>query len=77
MIEYFAGVGRIGRLSAATGKRAAGFDIDYGYPKVAEEPHSKTARGPSLMDLTTESGFAFLGVYVLSTTQQAFSGASL
>ena len=71
VLEYYAGIGRIARLSAASGYRAAAFDIGYDSLEVVESwPGSPTTKAKILttvsgkkasMDLTKSSGFMFLG----------------
>lgn len=71
VLEYYAGVGRIGRLSAGLGYRAGCYDVAYDDPKHFESwpssPRSKQrlrkprASKKSAMDLTTSAGFVRLG----------------
>lgn len=71
VLEYYAGVGRIARLSACTGYRAAAFDVVFDKPEVTEAwPGSPTTKAKvrnsqsgkkCAMDLTTSSGFTFHG----------------
>ena len=45
VLEYYAGVGRIARLSACTGYRAAAFDVVFDKPEVTEAwPGSPTTK---------------------------------
>ena len=62
MVEYFAGVGRVARLSGLTGYNSAAFDVIQGVPKgeAAEGP-----RGRSVMDLTSPAGFSPLDLRCL------------
>ena len=68
VIEYFAGVARIARLSANFGYTAGAYDVGYDNPKITEafpgeKPNKKKKvkgyiAGPkSAMDLTTPAGF--------------------
>lgn len=76
VIEYFAGVGRIARMAAGNGYRAAAFDVVYDDPKYYEGwPKSEKQKkitmltlnqGKSAMDLTTDAGFSFLGLHILA-----------
>ena len=70
-IEYFAGVGRIARMAAGNGYRAAAFDVVYDDPKYYEGwPKSEKQKkitmltlnqGKSAMDLTTDAGLFVSG----------------
>ena len=86
VLEYYAGVGRIARLSACTGYRAAAFDVVFDKPEVTEAwPGSPTTKAKvrtsqsgkkCAMDLTTPSGFTFHGAFFLkcySKTQLCFT----
>ena len=67
MVEFFAGVGRISRLSAACGYRVGALDVVYDtreYLDALPKSESSKARvvrvptnGKSSMDLTTDAGF--------------------
>lgn len=73
VIEYYAGVGRIARLSASYGLKAAAYDIAYDKPDITQQWHgSPTSRAKVgnlqskkqyAMDLTTSAGFSLLGFF--------------
>lgn len=62
VIEFYAGVGRIARLSHGVGYRSAAYDVMYDLGCCAEvsEEHQNRIRKKKTMDLSTPAGFAFL-----------------
>ena len=71
IVEYYAGIGRISRLGAAYGYTAGAFDVVYDFPEFTESmPGPKKTKFRKYqtnkrcaMDLTTSSGFMFLGYF--------------
>lgn len=71
VVEYYAGVGRIARLSASCGLKAGVFDVNFDKAKITDAwPDSPTSKDrlrklqskkQTAMDLTTAPGFALLG----------------
>lgn len=67
VIEYYAGVARIARLSKGMGYRSAAYDVVYDTPAFKESANSSPStksifqttkkKGKSAMDLTTSAGF--------------------
>lgn len=57
-LEFFAGVGRIARLSHARGYEAASYDVLYDPQRVEKTKH--TSGKSSCMDFSTDAGFSFL-----------------
>lgn len=70
VVEYFAGVARIARMSSAFGYSACAFDVVFDDPKYYESfpttPETKMklkkTRETSAMDLTSCPGFTLLGI---------------
>ena len=66
VIEYYAGVGRIARLSSACGDQSTAYDVLYqpGPSNAATGPGpgcgKKVPKGKRVMDLSQPSGFALL-----------------
>lgn len=62
VIEFFAGVGRIARLSDGAGYRSAAYDVMYDLGSCGEvsEEHQNRIRKKKTMDLSTPPGFVFL-----------------
>ena len=73
VIEYYAGVARIARLSKGMGYRCAAYDVAYDTPaskkSAKSSPSSKPilqktqGKGKSAMDLTTSAGFTPLNLH--------------
>ena len=58
MIEFFAGVGRVTRLASARMYTSAGFDLDYGAPKLSRHGKKrKSKKTASCMDINGSAGF--------------------
>ena len=61
-LEFFNGVGRIGRLAHNRGYSACCYDVLY--DPVVKEAHDKNPKKPlkgGYMDLSSDGGFTFLG----------------
>lgn len=73
VIEYYAGVARIARLSKGMGYRSAAYDVAYDTPAFKESANSSPStkpifqkakgKGKSTMDLTTSAGFTPLNLH--------------
>lgn len=57
-LEFFAGVGRIARLSHARGYEAACYDVLYDPLRVEKTKH--TSEKKSCMDFSSDAGFVYL-----------------